>query len=598
MISQSFIQELLDRTDIVDVIERDVPLRRAGANYSACCPFHSEKTPSFTVSPTKQFYHCFGCGAHGNAIGFVMEYGGMHFVEAVNELAARVGLQVPVQQAETRPGSQPDSAQAKPQGTEGADGTEYSPGALLEAMKVAARFYREQLKLSKNAIDYLKQRGLTGATAARFGIGYAPAGWQNLHAPFSRQPENAGKRLLVQAGLMVESDGGKCYDRFRDRIMFPIVNLKGMIVGFGGRVLEKGEPKYLNSPETPLFQKGRELYNLFGARRAIREAGKVIVVEGYMDVVALSQHGIEYAVATLGTATTPYHIQKLLRQTDNIVFCFDADSAGKKAAWRALEDSLAQLADGKSISFLFLPEGEDPDSYIRTHGRSAFEKLLEQTLPLSVFLFRELSARADLKSSEGRAKLVQDAKPLLARIAAPGFALMLVKRLTEISGLSEQELEGILKIKRVTAFPVREKPSRPKPVSPYEWLLQVLLYNPACIEKLDRDLLTYNQEYEKEIAALAALVEFIDAHPHVRGSTWIPLTIAHFRNSPHRPLLEQAVSKTLGWDGEIDLEAEFAGAMARLHEMKRKQRMAVLHNKSLSALTLEERQELQRMAMP
>lgn len=598
MISQSFIQELLDRTDIVDVIERDVPLRRAGANYSACCPFHSEKTPSFTVSPTKQFYHCFGCGAHGNAIGFVMEYGGMHFVEAVNELAARVGLQVPVQQAETKPESQPDSAQAKPQGTEGADGTEYSPGALLEAMKVAARFYREQLKLSKNAIDYLKQRGLTGATAARFGIGYAPAGWQNLHAPFSRQPENAGKRLLVQAGLMVESDGGKCYDRFRDRIMFPIVNLKGMIVGFGGRVLEKGEPKYLNSPETPLFQKGRELYNLFGARRAIREAGKVIVVEGYMDVVALSQHGIEYAVATLGTATTPYHIQKLLRQTDNIVFCFDADSAGKKAAWRALEDSLAQLADGKSISFLFLPEGEDPDSYIRTHGRSAFEKLLEQTLPLSVFLFRELSARADLKSSEGRAKLVQDAKPLLARIAAPGLALMLVKRLTEISGLSEQELEGILKIRRVTAFPVREKPSRPKPVSPYEWLLQVLLYNPACIEKLDRDLLTYDQEYEKEIAALAALVEFIDAHPHIGGSTWIPLTIAHFRNSPHRPLLEQAVSKTLGWDGEIDLEAEFAGAMARLHEMKRKQRMAVLHNKSLSALTLEERQELQRMAMP
>ncbi|HEU4854588.1 MAG TPA: DNA primase, partial [Nitrosospira sp.] len=473
MISQSFIQELLDRTDIVDVIERDVPLRRAGANYSACCPFHSEKTPSFTVSPTKQFYHCFGCGAHGNAIGFVMEYGGMHFVEAVNELAARVGLQVPVQQAETGSGPQSDFAQAKPEGTEGTEGTEHSPGALLEAMKVAARFYREQLKLSKNAIDYLKQRGLTGATAARFGIGYAPAGWQNLHAPFSGQPENARKRLLVQAGLMVEGDGGKCYDRFRDRIMFPIVNLKGMIVGFGGRVLEKGEPKYLNSPETPLFQKGRELYNLFGARRAIREAGKVIVVEGYMDVVALSQHGIEYAVATLGTATTPYHIQKLLRQTDNIVFCFDADSAGKKAAWRALEDSLTQLADGKSISFLFLPEGEDPDSYIRNHGRSAFEKLLEQTLPLSVFLFRELSARVDLKSSEGRAKLVQDAKPLLARIAAPGLALMLVKRLTEISGLSEGELEGILKIRRVTAFPVREKPSRPKPVSPYEWLLQV-----------------------------------------------------------------------------------------------------------------------------
>jgi DNA primase len=593
MISQSFIQELLDRTDIVDVIERDVPLRRAGANYSACCPFHSEKSPSFTVSPTKQFYHCFGCGAHGNAIGFVMEYGGMHFVEAVNDLAARVGLQVPVQQAERGSGSQSDPAQAKPHG---AEGTEHSPGALLEAMKVAARFYREQLKLSKNAIDYLKQRGLTGATAARFGIGYAPAGWQNLYTAFSGQPENGRKRLLVEAGLMIEGDGGKCYDRFRDRIMFPIVNLKGMIVGFGGRVLEKGEPKYLNSPETSLFQKGRELYNLFGARRAIREAGKVIVVEGYMDVVALSQHGIEYAVATLGTATTPYHIQKLLRQTDNIVFCFDADNAGKKAAWRALEDSLAQLADGKSISFLFLPEGEDPDSYIRNHGRNAFEKLLEQTLPLSVFLFRELSARADLKSSEGRAKLVQDAKPLLARITAPGLALMLVKRLAEISGLSERELEDVLKIKRVTAFPSREKSSRPKPVSPYQWLLQVLLYNPAYIEKLDRDLLTYNQEYEKEIAALAALVEFIDAHPHIGGGTSIPSTIAYFRDSPHRPLLEQAASKTLTWDSEIDLEAEFAGAMIRLREMKHKQRMAMLHSKSLSTLTPEERQELQRMA--
>jgi DNA primase len=522
-----------------------------------------------------------------------MEYGGMHFVEAVNDLAARVGLQVPVQQAETGSGSQSDPAQAK---LHGAEGTEHSPGALLEAMKVAARFYREQLKLSKNAIDYLKRRGLTGATAARFGIGYAPTGWQNLYTAFSGQPENARKRLLVEAGLMIEGDGGKCYDRFRDRIMFPIVNLKGMIVGFGGRVLEKGEPKYLNSPETPLFQKGRELYNLFGARRAIREAGKVIVVEGYMDVVALSQHGIEYAVATLGTATTPYHIQKLLRQTDNIVFCFDADNAGKKAAWRALEDSLAQLADGKSISFLFLPEGEDPDSYIRNHGRNAFEKLLEQTLPLSVFLFRELSARADLKSSEGRAKLVQDAKPLLARIAAPGLALMLVKRLAEISGLSERELKDVLKVKRVTAFPSREKSPRPKPVSPYQWLLQVLLYNPAYIEKLDRDLLTYNQEYEKEIAALAALVEFIDAHPHIVGGTSIPSAIAYFRDSPHRPLLEQAASKTLTWDGEIDLEAEFAGAMTRLHEMKHKQRMAMLHSKSLSALTPEERQELQRMA--
>lgn len=596
MISQSFIQELLNRIDIVDVIERDVPLKKAGTNFSACCPFHSEKTPSFTVSPTKQFYHCFGCSAHGNAIGFMMEYRGMHFVEAVNELAARIGLQVPVQQPEphgtAESGSHTGSSQVQLQEAED------SSKALVEVMNIAARFYREQLKHSNSAIAYLKQRGLTGKTAARFGIGYAPAGWQNLDGEFSGSTVDAYKKRLVKAGLVIENDDGNCYDRFRDRIMFPIVNLKGMIVGFGGRVLERGEPKYLNSPETPLFQKGRELYNLFAARKAIREAGRVIVAEGYMDVVALSQHGIDYAVAALGTAITPFHIQKLLRQTDNVVFCFDGDNAGRKAAWRALEDSLAQLVDGKNVSFLFLPEGEDPDSYVRNFGKDAFEELLEQTSPLSVFLFRELSARVDLKTSEGRAKLIQDAKPLLARIAAPGLALMLLKRLAEISGLGERELEDLLKIKRASVFHPREKAPRPRPVSPYRWLIQVLLYDPGYIQKLDRELLVQDQEYSEEVAALMALVEFIDSHPHVTGNTAIPSAIAYFFDSPHRILLEQAGSKTLTWDGDIDLEAEFAGAMARLQEMKRKQRMSLLHSKSLSALTPEERQELQQMATP
>ncbi|SCY64950.1 DNA primase [Nitrosospira sp. Nl5] len=591
MISQSFIQDLLNRVDIVDVIERDVPLKKAGANYAACCPFHNEKTPSFTVTPTKQFYHCFGCGAHGSAIGFMMEYGGLSFVEAVKDLAARVGMQVPVPESES--GSQSRMKQGKPEG----EGTESSFQDLTEVMNVAARFYREQLKYSNSAIAYLKKRGLTGETAARFAIGYAPAGWQNLEQAFPDYAAKASTNPLVEAGLVIENDD-KRYDRFRDRIMFPILNLKGMIVGFGGRVLQQGEPKYLNSPETPLFQKGRELYNLFAARRAIREAGRVIVVEGYMDVMALSQHGIEYAVAALGTATTPYHVQKLLRQTDNVVFCFDGDNAGRKAAWRALEDSLAQLVDGKNIGFLFLPEGEDPDSYVRNFGKEAFEELLKQTLPLSVFLFRELSARVDLASSEGRAKLVQDAKPLLARVAAPGLALMLLKRLAEISGTTQRELEDLLKIRRVSSSLSRERAPRPQPASPYRWLIQILLYEPGYVRKLDRELLTDGREYAEEIAALTALVEFIDTHPHLGKDTAIPSAITYFHDSPHRMLLQKAEGETLAWDSGIDLEAEFAGALARLREMKRKHCMTRLHSKSLSALTPEEKQELQRLAVP
>jgi DNA primase len=595
MISQSFIQDLLNRVDVVDVIEREVALKKTGTNYAACCPFHSEKTPSFTVSPTKQFYHCFGCGAHGSAIGFLMDYSGMSFVEAVNDLAARVGMQVPAQPelrsraAETGSSSEWLQNQSQDEDTSLQD--------LVELMDVAGRFYRQQLKASNGAIAYLKRRGLTGETASRFGIGYAPAGWQNLDAAFPDPGTGVRTNLLVKAGLLIRNEDGNCYSRFRDRIMFPILNLKGMLVGFGGRVLEQGEPKYLNSPETPLFQKGRELYNLFSARRAIREAGRVIVVEGYMDVVALAQHGIEYAVATLGTAITPFHIQKLLRQSDDVVFCFDGDNAGRKAAWRAMEDSLAQLADGKNVSFLFLPEGEDPDSYIRNSGKEAFEEFSRQSLPLSIFLFRELSARVDLKTSEGRAKLVQDAKPLLSKVAAPGLALMMLKQLAEISGFTQRELEDLLKIRRTRPDRAREKAPRPKPASPYRWLMQILLHDPGHIRELDRQLLVQDPEYAEEIETLAALVEFIDTHPHVKENTAIPSAIAYFQDSPHRMVLEKAESETLAWDSDIDLKAEFAGAMARLRNMRRKQRMTDLQNKSLSALTPDEKQELQRLAV-
>ena len=424
MIPKNFIQDLLGRLDIVDVVERYVPLKKAGANFVACCPFHTEKSPSFTVSQTKQFYHCFGCGAHGTAIGFVMEHAGMGYVDAIEELARSVGLEVPHE----RPATGDVYAKAAPD--------------LYEVMQIATRYYREQLKLSQPAIDYLKRRGLSGEIAAKFGIGYAPDGWQNLSAAFPDYQSTT----LNETGLVVSGEDGKRYDRFRDRIMFPIVNVRGQVIGFGGRVLEKGEPKYLNSPETPLFEKGRELYGLFQAQKAIRAAQQVLVVEGYMDVVALAQHGVEYVLATLGTATTPYHVQKLLRLCENVVFCFDGDKAGQRAAWRALENALPHLQDGKRISFLFLPEEHDPDSFIRELGAHAFEQRVQEAMPLSSFLLREITGDLDLRSQEGRNQLLQRAKPLLTAIVAPATALLLRKEVAAISGVSQAELEALARI--------------------------------------------------------------------------------------------------------------------------------------------------------
>ena len=585
MIPQSFIQDLLNRVDIVDVIEGHVPLKKAGANYIACCPFHGEKTPSFTVSPTKQFYHCFGCSAHGTAVSFMMEYIGMDFIEAINDLASRVGIQVPVPEKKEYDGTSGFRVDG--------ENKESSSHSMFEAMSTITKFYKDQLKNSEDGINYLKKRGLTGETAARFGIGYSPAGWQNLAEIF---PDYESP-ILVKIGMVKENEKKKRYDRFRDRIMFPILNLKGKVVGFGGRVIGKDEPKYLNSPETPLFEKGQELYNLFAARRAIRDANKVLVVEGYMDVVVLSQYGIEYAVATLGTATTPRHVQKLLRQTDNIVFCFDGDDAGRKAAWRALENSLSQFVDGKNIGFLFLPDGEDPDSYVQKFGKDSFEGLIDQALPLSVFLFQRLSEGMNLQTSEGCTKLVKNSKPLLAQITAPILSLMLTKRLAELSGINQEELEGLLQIKRVSSPSRRGRILRPSPMSPCRWLIQILLHDPNYSSKLDRDLLSEYVENSDEMAALLSLIKFIDAHPIIGENTAIPSAITYFHNSPHRELLEKAESATLSWDNEIDLEAEFNGALARLQEMKCKQRMTKLQNKPLSILTSDEKKELQRLAV-
>ncbi|HWU84243.1 MAG TPA: DNA primase, partial [Rhodocyclaceae bacterium] len=421
MIPDSFIQELLDRVDIVDVVQRYVPLKKAGANYQACCPFHSEKSPSFTVSPTKQFYHCFGCGAHGSAIGFVMAHQGLGFVDAVEELAGNLGLTVPN-----------EGRSANPQYAE-------KKTSLTELMARAQRYYKEQLKASPRAIDYLKGRGLTGEIAARFGLGYAPDEWQGLERAFDdyKAPE------LATVGLVIDNEQGRRYDRFRDRIMFPILDARSNVIGFGGRIIKPEDtPKYMNSPETPLFDKGRELYGLTQARQAIRDSNTVIVVEGYMDVVALAQHGVGNAVATLGTATTGDHIHKLMRQAEKIVFCFDGDRAGRKAAWKALENSLPHLADDHSIGFLFLPPEHDPDSYVREHGAAAFQRLAAQPTTLVEFLLRELSNRVEGNGADSGRLLVTEAEPLVKQIQAPLLRLQLLKQLAADSGFSQAELEG------------------------------------------------------------------------------------------------------------------------------------------------------------
>ena len=546
MIPQSFIQDLLNRVDIVDVVERYVPLKRAGANYVACCPFHSEKSPSFTVSQTKQFYHCFGCGAHGTAIGFMIEYGGMGFIDAVKDLAQTAGMQVPETKFE-KPRNKTE---------EGDD--------LHEVMLKAAQYYRQQLKEAPRAIEYLKKRGMSGEVAKEFGVGYAPPAWQNLQAAFT----DYNAKSLVAAGLVIQSDEGKRYDRFRDRIMFPIVDTRGHIIGFGGRVLDQGEPKYLNSPETALFEKGRELYGLYQGRRAIRDAGRVVVVEGYMDVVALAQHGVGYAVATLGTATTPTHVQKLLRQAGEVVFCFDGDNAGRRAAWRALENSLEQLVDGKQLSFLFLPQGEDPDTYVRKFGKETFEKMLHDAKPLSQFLLDELKSQVDIQTPEGRAKLLQEAAPRIKQVAAPLLSLMLRKQLAQVAGITQQELDAQFQIRSVApAAPAPPRqPSRERQ-SLARNLIEIAMLHPKFAHDVDPVALHAAggaADDALELKTLAALLDAAVAEPAVVN--WPE----YCRATEHAGLLLQIESALLKsqyseWS-ENELRAEFRDGWRQLNQ--------------------------------
>lgn len=430
-IPDSFIDDLLARTDIANVIDSYVPLKKAGNEFKACCPFHEEKTPSFTVSPDKQFYHCFGCGAHGTAIGFLMDYERLGFVEAVTELAIRAGVSVPTVDTSTPHEKEEDKSNIK---------------GIFEALTRANQFYRQQLKnhsSAPSAVDYLKGRGVSGEIAAEFGIGFAPSGWDNLINQFGKNTRQI--TLLNSAGLITQRDDTSCYDRFRNRITYPIRDTRGRVIGFGARSLSNEDnPKYLNSPETVVFHKGSNLYGLYEARQANKSLSRIIVVEGYMDVIALHQHGINYAVATLGTATTHEHIKMLFRFTSEIVFCFDGDTAGQRAAKKAFDTSLSQMHEGREIKFMYLPENEDPDSFVRKFGTEQFTAAIESATPLSKFLIEETLARADIRTLEGRAKAIDEAQAMMASITPGIFKNMLVHQLSTRLQLNEYETAHLL----------------------------------------------------------------------------------------------------------------------------------------------------------
>ncbi|MFQ5609178.1 MAG: DNA primase, partial [Woeseiaceae bacterium] len=418
LIPQDFIDDLVARADIVEVVGRRVQLKKAGREFKACCPFHDEKTPSFTVSPTKGFYHCFGCGAHGTAVGFLMEFDHMSFVEAIESLAQAMGVDVPRNESD-KPARRYDE--------------------LFGLMSQVEKGWQKALRDSHEAVDYLKKRGIDGATAQRFGIGYAPDGWSTVLDEYGKSDE-AIDRLLA-TGLIIRKDNGRHYDRFRERLMFPIRDARGRSIGFGGRTLGDGEPKYLNSPETVLFHKGRELYGLWEARQALRHIERLVVVEGYMDVVALARNGIDFAVATLGTATTLEQLNRLFRLAENVAFCFDADRAGRKAAWRALETALPHIREGRQVRFVFLPEGHDPDSFVNEHGADAFIKAVDEGIALSDFLIGELASQVDLETVDGKARLAELAKPLINRVPTGVYRDLLLDSLATEVGLSAEKLE-------------------------------------------------------------------------------------------------------------------------------------------------------------
>ena len=588
LIPQSFIDDLVGRIDIVDVIEQRVPLRKKGSSYLACCPFHDEKTPSFSVSQDKQFYHCFGCKASGTVITFLMEYDHMSFVEAIEELAARAGVPVPREEGAHDQKFQSDTKE------------------LYELLAHCAEYYRQQLRdhaQAQRGVDYLKQRGLSGEVARDYGIGYAPPGWDNVLKTLGTN--ESLQQQLFKTGMLIKKDAGGFYDRFRDRVMFPIIDRRGRTIGFGGRVLGEDNPKYLNSPETPVFHKGRELYGLYQAQKSLRNIERLMVVEGYMDVVALAQYNIRYAVATLGTATTLDHLEQLFKTTPEVVFCFDGDRAGRDAAWRSLEVALPVMRDGRQIRYVFLPDGEDPDSLVRSQGKDAFEVLIKEAIPLSTFFYQNLSQQADIGTDEGRARLVELARPLLAKLPQGVFKELMVTRLAEITHMEVARLFGHMGDKSAASSyqkapprPTRTSSDKEQRMPPMRKAIALLLHRPSLAAEVD----VIDELKALDIPGMDLLMELLDLarqNPQITTGR----LLEHWREKEAGSHLE----KLIQWQPESDetgWSQELRGALGHLINERQKQRDGAFISKaridkmSTKDLSLEEIQELKNLTKP
>lgn len=564
-IPDGFIDDLLARTDIVEVVGSRVPLKRQGKEYSARCPFHDERSPSFWVSPTKQFYHCFGCGAHGTAISFLMNYDRLEFLDAVDELAKRIGVEVP---RDTRSRNQNSDTQD-----------------LYTAVEAAQRFFLRQYAASGKAQGYLDARGVSIEIRERFGIGYAPDGFNGLRDALGTDERRM--KLLERAGLFSKNESGRVYDKFRDRVMFPIHDRRGRVIAFGGRVLDKEDgPKYLNSPETPLFHKGRELYGLWQVRQAHNKIPRLIVVEGYMDVIALFQHGVDTAVATLGTATTPDHAELLFRNAADVYFCFDGDRAGRGAAWKAVESVLPRMKDGRQAFFLFLPDGEDPDSLVRQEGAEGFDHRLREAMPLSQFLFDTLAADVNLSTLEGKGRLAERAKPLLAQIPDGAFGDLMKQRLTELTGVGARAAAPETHVPAQRAHGGGRAAPTPKR-SLVRSAIAIVLQKPSLAAALAPPY-RFAQLRQPGIELLTAIVDLVQQRPEISTGA----LLEHFAEHEQAAALQKLASQTLPGSDDT-LQREFLDAIAQLDKQTVEQRLAELQTQQReTGLNEDEKREL------
>ncbi len=564
-IPRAFIDDLLNRVDIVEVIDARVPLKKKGKEYWACCPFHNEKTSSFSVSQNKQFYHCFGCQQHGNAISFLMDYDHMEFVEAIESLAQMLGLDVPYEkgQAPTRPDKGSDS--------------------IYDTLQQCTDYYLQQLKQNPAAIAYLKQRGISGETAKSYAIGYAPSGWNNLSG--ERKP-------LTEAGMSIEKDNGQHYDRFRHRLMFPIRDRRGRTIAFGGRVIDaEDNPKYLNSPESPVFHKGSEIYGLYELRKAVQQIDSIIITEGYMDVIALAQHGVKTAVATLGTAINTDQIEKLFRGCKTLVFCFDGDTAGRKAAWRSLEQCLVSLKQGRLARFLFLPEGHDPDSYIQEHGKQGFQDQVEQAATLTEFLFSTLLSECNVKSLEGRSQFLDRLRPYFTQIPLQSLK-------DQILGEVERQLSvkldnRLLKILGHEKPPVESNPRIPEQRwTPTRLAINLLLQKPSLADTTG----THHELAETEIPGVGLLLQLLD-HIHEQPGISTQNLLDRFKGDEHEDHLYKLAATQPAIDDEESIDQMFADCLKRLQKNYIEHRRELLIHKMQAGESLSEpeKQELKQL---